>query len=199
MAKKGAKKTTRKVKKRPTKKTAKKKKVAKKKAAKKKVAKKRVAQKKATQKKKKAARKKPAKKKATRKKAAKKKRAKRRGQKSAAAIGAQLDLRIDQLTEQLADVRRYVDKQLSKQLSGHLAEIREYADKELATQRKNFDEILGMAKKEQDEIRTKLGDFIEEHHTLKDITNNITETAKELEERVKKAVARFTDPDAYRQ
>lgn len=202
MASKGAKKTTRKkpAKKKPAKRVAKKKprkktakKVARKKpAARKKVAKKKTAKRKTAKKKttKKAAKK-------TARKSPKKKTAKKKAKpkSTASSIEAKLNRRISQLNRQLKEVRSYVDNELRDQVAGHVAEARAYADKELTRQRRNFDDLLRTAKREQEELKDKLSDFVQEHDSLKGITSNISETARELEERVKKAIAKFNDSD----
>lgn len=202
------KKTTRKTKakkktarRKTAKKAAPKKKVARKKAAKKKVARKKPARKKAAKKKaakKKVARKKTAKKKAARKKVAKKKRAAARPGISAAAIEAQIQKHLEQVSKQIADVRHYVDKELSKQMPGYVAELRQSAEKEFAKQRKNFDEIFDAVKKEQEDLVSKISRFIDEHDTLKEVTESVSSTAQELEERVRKAVSSMSSSDRDR-
>ena len=179
MAKRGAKKKRKKTTARRTTKRLAKKKAAKKKTARK--AAKRPAKKKAA--KKKTARKKPAKrtakKKATKKKGARKKTAKKRkaaSRSSAAAIEARLEKRIGQLTDQLDEVRQFAEKELKKQ-------------------RKNFDELLVTAKREQQELTAKLSKFIDEHDTWQEISQSVKNTAQELEARVKSAVSRITDSD----
>ena len=180
MAKRGAKKTRKKTTarrgtKRKTKKKAAKKKTARKAAkrpAKKRVTKKKTARKKPA--KKKAAKKKKARKKAARKKTATKR--KKASRSSAAAIEARLERRIGQLTDQLDDVRQFAEKELKKQ-------------------RKNFDELLVTAKREQQELTEKLGQFIDEHDTWQEISQSVKNTAQELEARVKRAVSRITDSD----
>lgn len=180
MAKRGAKKTRKKTTARRSAKRKTKKKAAKKKTARKTA--KRPAKKRA--KKKKTARKKPAKKKAakrkaTRKKVTRKKTAKKRkkaGRSSAAAIEARLERRIGQLTDQLDEVRLFAEKELKKQ-------------------RRNFDELLVTAKREQQELTEKLSQFIDEHDTWQEISQSVKNTAQELEARVKSAVSRITDSD----
>jgi len=171
-----------------TRKKATKKKVARKKAAKKRPAKKKAAKKKAA-KKKPAAKKKAAKKKAAKKKAAKKKRAAARPGVSAAAIEAQFEKHFEQVSKQIADVRRYVDKELAKHIPGYVAELRDSAEKEFAKQRKNFDEIFDNVKKEQADLMKRISQFIEEHDTVKEVADSVTSTAQELEERVREAVS----------
>ena len=163
--------------KRPAKKKpAAKKKTAKKKTAKtaRKTAKKAAAKKKTTKKpakkRKKAAKKKPAKK---RKKAAKRKTAKKR---STAAIEARFEKQIAHLTEQLG-------------------ELRSYAEQELVQQRKNVDDLLRAARREQEELTHKLRKFIDDHDSWEEISQSVRNTAQELEERVRGAVARITDKD----
>ena len=163
------KKTSAKKKKTPArKKAAKKKAVRRKSAAKKKVAKK---------KKKKVAKKRPAKKAAKKKK--RKKAAKRHPGPSAAAIGAKLDERMDELT-------------------GQVAELREFAEKELKKQRKGLDKLVDDVMKEQQKLRARLGEFIQDHDTLKEITASVSDTAKDIEERIRKAVARINESGAGR-
>lgn len=163
---------TKKAKKAPAKKTAKKKPAARKttarkvsrkspaakKTPRKKAAKKKVARKKVAGKKK-TARKKPGKKKPARKKASRP---------SAEAIGAQIDDRLDQLAVQIA-------------------EVRELAEKEFARQRHNLDDLFGVLKKEQDSVKAKLGEFVEEHRALKEISDSVSSTAREIEDRILKA------------
>jgi hypothetical protein len=162
-AKKAAKKTTRKkaAKKTTARKTTRKPGVTKKAAGKKKAAKKQATRKKVA-----------AKKKATRKKTAQKKTTREKSRRpSAEAIGAQIDQRLDQLAEQIT-------------------EVRDMAEKEFARQRHNLDDLFDVLKKEQDSLKAKLGEFVEEHGTLKDISDTVTATAKEIEERIRKAAGR---------
>ena len=141
------------------KKTAAKKKVTRKKAAKRKVTKKRVA------------RKKTAKKKATKKKAKKKKVAKKKAaKKKAPRRKSALERRIDELTDQID-------------------ELRKYADKELDRQKKNFEDLWARVAKENEAVVKRIEDFVNEHEMIKEVTDKIAETARELEERFKKLVS----------
>lgn len=109
-----------------------------------------------------------------------------------------MNRRISQLNKQLKEVRNYVDNELRDQVASHVAEARTYADRELSRQKRNFDDILRSAKREQEELKTRLSEFVAEHDSLKGITSNISETARELEERVKGVIARFSDSDEHK-
>ena len=144
-------------------------------AAKKPVRKKKTARKKTARGKKKAA---PRKKK---KVAAKKKAAK-----TQARIPAQLEKRIDRLTKQLGELRRLVEKEMAEDVRN----TRKYAEKEIEIQKRRFDRIVERAKQENQELRSRLSKFVEEHEVLKDVTKGVSETAKTLEERVKNLISR---------
>jgi len=162
-------------------------------AAKKPVRKKKTARKKTARGKKKVAprrkKKVAAKKKATttrKKKTAKKKAAKRRPAKTQPRIPAQLEKRIDRLTKQLGDLRRLVEKEMAEDVRN----TRKYAEKEIEIQKRRFDRIVERAKQENQELRSRLSKFVEEHEVLKDVTKGVSETAKTLEERVKNLISR---------
>ncbi len=161
--------TKKKTAKRKTAKTARK--TTKKKTAKKKTAKKARSP---AKKRKKVTKKKPAKKrKKTAKKKTKRKAAKKR---STAAIEARFEQQIAHLTDQLG-------------------ELRSYAERELVQQRKNVDDLLRVARREQEELTHKLRKFVDDHDSWEEISQSVRNTAQELEERVRGAVARITDKD----
>jgi hypothetical protein len=183
-AKTGKKKATRK---KATKKKAvvRKKAVAKKAAARKKPARKKVG--------KKVARKKAAKKsKVTRKKAQArkkspgKKKARSRKKKARSNIQVQLEQRVDQLAKQLKEVREFAEKGFDEQWP----RIREYADKELALQKRRVDKALAKVKEENAELKANVSKFIEEHETLKGVTDGIAKRARDIEARIKKVVTK---------
>jgi hypothetical protein len=118
-----------------------------------------------------AARKKPAKKKVarkskvTRKKApARKKAAKKKvAKKTARKKAAQKKAR--------SDIQAQLEKRVD-QLSKQLKEVREFTEKEFS------------------DLRTHIGTFIDEHETLKGVTDGISKRAKDIEVRIKKIVTR---------
>jgi predicted nucleic acid-binding Zn-ribbon protein len=120
------------------------------------------------------------------KKVAKKKTGKQDGARNLALLQAQLDKRVDKLTAQLDEMRGFVKKELAQDLRN----TRKYADAEMAIQKRRFDQLLDKIKKENQELRSRMSKYIEEHEVLKGVTTGIAETAKSLEERVRKILSR---------
>jgi len=169
------KKTTAARKKKAVRKTGKK--VARKKAAKKKAVKKKVV-------KKKAAKRKVAKKK-TAKKAAKKRVASRSAPKNLTTVQARLEKRVEKLTAQLDEMRDIIRKEVAEDVEN----ARKYADSEMAIQKRRINKVAKKIKKENRELRSWIGKYVEEHEVLKDVTEGVSETAKSLEERVRKLIS----------
>jgi len=182
MAKTAARKPARKKKTRATKTTRGRKKAAA--PRKKKVAKKKT---KSARKKKAPARsKKPAaRKKKSRKKAAKKKTAKRATRKKSTGVQARLEKRVDELTAQLDDLRKFVKKEIAKDLHN----TRKFADAEMAVQKRRLDRVLEKVREENNELKARLKGFIEEHEELKSVISRVGDTAKSLEDRVRKMLS----------
>jgi hypothetical protein len=125
------------------------------------------------------------KKKVTKKKATKKKAAKRGASKTRAVAETQLEKRVKQLTEQLDEMREIVQKEVAKDLTN----TRKYAEAEMALQKRRFDRMLKKIKQENKELRSWMDKFVEEHEVLKGVTKGVADTAKSLEERVRKIVS----------
>ena len=134
---------------------------------------------------KKTTKKRPARKAAGKKKTSRKTAKKRAGKKtarnkarrpSAQAIGAEIDKQIEQLAKELA-------------------EIREMTEKEFARQRRNIDKHIETMKKDQDSIKARLGEFIDEHNSLKEISAGVATTAVEIEERIRKLATKLLPVD----
>lgn len=68
--------------------------------------------------------------------------------------------------------------------------MRKYADKELASQKRRFNKVMAKLKEENEELRERLTKFVDEHETLKEVTEGIGERAKDVESRVKKLLSR---------
>ena len=119
------------------------------------------------------------------KKPARKKAAKRGATKNLTAVQKQLEKRVDKLTAQLDEMRALVKKEIAEDLEN----TRKYADAEMAAQKRRFKKVLRKIKKENKELRSRLGKFVEEHELLKDVTKGVSDTAKSLEERVRKIVS----------
>lgn len=139
--------------------------------------------------KKKPAAKKPARKKVAKKKAAKKKPAKKAAKRGVAAefsaVQKRLEKRVAILTEQLDEMRDFVKKELAQDLKN----TRKYADAEMEVQKRRFDQVVEKIKQENRELRTRMSNFVAEHEVLKDVTKGVSDTAKSLEERVRKIVS----------
>lgn len=120
------------------------------------------------------------------KKAGKKKAAKRTVTKPRAVkVQTQLEKRVEKLTAQLDEMRDFLQKEVAKDLEN----TRKYADAEMAIQKRRFDQVLEKIKQENHEIRSRMSKFLEEHEVLKGVTKGIADTAKSLEERVRKIVS----------
>ena len=127
--------------------------------------------------------KKVTKKKVTKKK--KKKAAKRGASKARAVAETQLEKRVKQLTAQLDEMREFVQNEVAKDLTN----TRKYAEAEMALQKRRFDLTLKKIKQENKELRSWMDKFMEEHEVLKGVTKSVADTAKSLEERVRKIVS----------
>lgn len=150
----------------------------------KKVAKKKTA---AARKKKAPARKKsPAarKKKAT-KKAGKKKTAKRATRKKSTGVQARLEKRVEELTAQLDDLRKFVKKELAQDLRN----TRKFADAEMAVQKRRLDRVIEKVREENKELKARLKGFISEHEELKNVISRVGDTARSVEDRVRKMIS----------
>jgi hypothetical protein len=92
---------------------------------------------------------------------------------------------VDKLTAQLDEMRKLVKKEIAEDLKN----TREYADAEMAVQKRRFKKVLKKIKKENKELRSRMSKFVEEHEVLKDVTEGVSDTAKSLEERVRKILS----------
>lgn len=150
--------------------------------------KKKVAKKKTTAaRKKKPARKKAStarKKKAT-KKTARKKTAKRATRKKSTGVQARLEKRVEELTAQLDDLRKFVKKELAQDLRN----TRKFADAEMAVQKRRLDRVLEKVREENKELKARLKGFISEHEELKSIISRVGDTARSVEDRVRKMMS----------
>ena len=75
-------------------------------------------------------------------------------------------------------------------MTDQLDELRKYADQELDRQKKNFDKLWAKVSEENEVVIDRIEKFVNEHETIKEVADKITETARELEERFKKLVSR---------
>lgn len=124
------------------------------------------------------------KKKVTRK-SGKKKSAKRATRKKSTGVQARLEKRVEELTVQLDDLRKFVKKEVAKDLRN----TRKFADAEMAVQKRRLDRVLEKVREENNELKARLKGFIEEHEELKGVISRVGDTAKSLEDRVRKMLS----------
>lgn len=148
---------------------------------KKKVAKKKVAKKKVAKRKTPAARKK----KTTVKKTTRKRVKKPAAVSSVAAVQKRLEKRVDKLSSQLDEMRHFVKKELAKDVRN----TRKFANAESSLQKDRFEQVLNKIREENQDLRARMSKFIAEHEVLKDVTKGVADTARSLEERVRKIVS----------
>ena len=59
----------------------------------------------------------------------------------------------------------------------------------MALQKDRFDKVLAKIKQENKELRSRMSKFVAEHEVLRDVTRGVADTARSLEERVRKIVS----------
>ncbi len=124
-------------------------------------------------------------KKKTAKKPARKKATKPNLAKNIGAVQAKLEKRVEELTEQLDELRKFVRKELARDMHN----TRKYADAEMAVQKDRFDRLIDKIKEENRDIQSRLSNYIAEHENLKGVMTRVADSAKSLEGRVRKLVS----------
>jgi molecular chaperone GrpE (heat shock protein) len=100
-------------------------------------------------------------------------------------VQARLEKRVEKLTTQLDEMRDIIKREVAEDMEN----ARKYADSELAIQKRRLKKVAKKIKKENREMRSWIGQYIEEHEVLKDVTKGVADTAKSLEERVRKILS----------
>ncbi len=101
------------------------------------------------------------------------------------AVQKRLEKRVDKLSSQLEEMRDFVKKELAKDLRN----TRKFADAESTLQKDRFEQVLNKIKQENQDLRARMSKFVAEHEVLKDVTKGVADTARSLEERVRKIVS----------